>query len=174
MSKNAIKLLTLLNENLLEIGDLKNITPYNINKVREDKYKFEIEEGDIVDVIFTLIPTNVYHLIDTPSIIDKEKIESFYNLGYSIKGFSTQAKITDIKELLKIMSTIMSIVKEFIQKHPNSSIMIFEENKKEELGFTSGQKSLLYKSIISQNLLSGYLSGPVEFNKQEGLIIAPK
>lgn len=174
MSKNAINLLTLLNENLIEIGDLKNIVPFIINKVKNDKYQFKIEKGDIVDVLFTLVPTNVHHLIDTPSIIDKEKIENFYNLGYSIKGISTQAKKTDVRELLKIMSTIMEIVKEFIKRNPNSSIMIFEENKKEELGLILGQKSLLYKSIISQNLPSGYLSSPVEFNKQEGLIIAPK
>jgi hypothetical protein len=174
MSKNAIKLFTLLNENLLEIGDLKNIIPYPITKIRNNKYKFEIGEGDIVDVAFTLVPKNIECLIDTAPIINKEKITSYYNLGYSIKGFSTQAKKTNIKELLKITSTISEIVKEFILTHPNSSIMIFEENKKEELGFTSGQKNLLYKSVISQNLPTEYLSGPVEFNKIEGLIIAPK
>jgi hypothetical protein len=174
MSKNIIKLITLLKENLLKVGDLKNIVPYNIIKVRDDKYKFEIEEGDIVDVIFTLVPKNTEYLIDVASIINKEKITNYYNLGYSIKGFSTQAKTTDIKELLKIMATISEIVKEFILINSNSAIMMFEENKKEKLGITSGQKSLLYKSVISQNLPTGYLSGPVKYDRFKGLIIAPK
>lgn len=174
MSVNVIKLMSLLNENLLEIGDLQNIVPYKINQIRDDRYKFEIENGDIVDVMFTLLSKEEASFLKTAPIINKEKISNYYNLGYSIKGFSTQAKTTDIRELLKLVATLLEIVKKFIRINPTSSILIFEENKKEELGFIKGQKSLLYKSVISKNLPLGYLSGPVEYNKIEGLIIAPK
>jgi len=174
MSKNAIKLITLLNENLLEIGDLKNITPYTINKVREDKYKFEIEEGDIVDVMFTLIGESEVEYIDLAPIFKKSQLKKFYNLGYSIKGVSTQAKTSNIQELLKIMSTLMVIVKGFLENKEDTCILIFEENKDESLGFTKGQKGLLYKSLISQNLPKGYISGPAKFVNIEGLIISPK
>lgn len=174
MSKNVIKLTSLLNENLLEIGDLKNIIPYNVNKVRGDKYKFEIEEGGIIDVMFTLIVESQVEYIDLAPIFKKSQLKKFYNLGYSIKGISTQAKTTNIQELLRIMSTLMVVVKDFLENKEATCILMFEENKDESLGFIKGQKNLLYKSIISQNLPERYISGPAKFVNIEGLAISPK
>lgn len=174
MSVNVIKLMSLLNENLLEIGDLKNITPYNISKIKDDKYKFEIEKGDVVDVKFTLIGESGVGNIDLAPIFKKSQLKKFYNLGYSIKGISTQAKTTNIQELLRIMSTLMFVVKDFLGNREDTCILIFEENKDESLGFTKGQKGLLYKSLISQNLPKGHISGPAKFLDIEGLAISPK
>lgn len=174
MSKNVISLLNLLNESLLEIGDLKNIKPYTFNKIRNDKYEFTIENEDKIDVIFTRISKDLEEFIFLAPIFKKELIKDFYNLGYSIKGISTQAKKTDVKELLKVMSTLMGIVQDFLREKKLTSVLIFEENKKESLGFIKGQKSLIYKSIISQNLPNGYISGPVKYAGIEGLIISPK
>ena len=174
MSENAVKLISLLNENLLEIGDLKNIVEYPYTNNGKLKYRFDIEGGDKVDVTFTLLTPLEVLRVDTPPIIDKSKIEYYFSLGYSIGGISTQAKKSNIREILKIMKTITKIIEKFKTHFPKSAIMIFEENKQEELGLVKGQKSILYKSVISQNLPKGYISGPVKFNKIEGIIIAPK
>jgi len=174
MSINVIKLTSLLEEHLLEIGDLKNITPYNINNRGDTRYKFEIEDDNIVDVIFSKIGKSEVENIDLAPIFKKSQLKGFYNLGYSIKGISTQAKFSNTRELLKIMATLMEVVKDFLEGKELICILIFEENKDESLSFAKGQKSLLYKSIISQNLPKGYISGPAKFTNVDGLAISPK
>ena len=174
MSKNTIKLMSLLNENLLEIGDLANILPYSFSSTREGKYVIDIEDGDKVDVLFSKVGEDEREYVRVAPIFKKPEINDFFNLGYSIKGISTQAKESNVKELLKIMSTIMLITREFLKGRELTCILLFEENKKESLGYTSGQKSLLYKSVVSQNLPNGYISGPAEFMGIKGIAIGPK
>ena len=174
MSKNAIKLMSLLNENLLEIGDLANIQPYPFSSARKGEYVIDIEDGDKVDVVFSKVGEDERKYLRLAPIFKKSEVNDFYNLGYSIKGISTQAKESNVKELLKIMSALMLITKEFLKGKELTGILLFEENKKESLGFTSGQKSLLYKSVVSQNLPSGYISGPAEFMGVNGIVIGPK
>lgn len=174
MSTNVIKLIPLLVENLLEVGDLENIQPYPIKKVRNDKYQSYIENKDILDILFTEIPSKSENQIKFAPIFDRDKIAKFFNLGYSIGGLATQAKKSNIQELLRIMATLGQVFIDFTKNNPNSAILIFEENKEETLGFTKGQKSTLYRAVISQNLPTGYISGPVKFNDISGIIIAPK
>ena len=174
MSDNAIKLIPLLVENLLEIGDLKNIEPYLIKKIRSNKYKSIIGNEDTLDVVFTEVPDKLYSNIKFAPIFNRNKITKFYNLGYSIGGISTQAKRSNIQELLRIVATLGKVFIDFINSNSDCAIMIFEENKDETLGFTEGQKSPLYRAAISQNLPTGYISGPVEFSGVSGIIIAPK
>jgi hypothetical protein len=174
MSNNTIKLLTLLNENLLEIGDLKNIESYSISKDTKLKYHFISEDEDRVDVNFTLLTPLEVSRIDIPSIINIGKIDYYFNLGYSIKGISSQAKKSNISELLKIIKTILKIVEDFKKTYSNSAILIFEENKDETLGITKGQKSPLYQSVVNQNLPTNHTSKNVIYNGVEGLIITPK
>lgn len=174
MSKNTIKLMSLLNENLLEIGDLANISPYPFSVARKGKYVIDIEDGDKVDVLFSKVEKNERMYVRVAPIFKKSEIKDFYNLGYSIKGVSTQAKESNVKELLKIMSTLMLITKEFLKGRELTCILLFEENKKESLGYTSGQKSLLYKSVVSQNLPNRYISGPAEYGGIKGIVIGPK
>ncbi len=174
MSKNIIKLMSLLNESLLEIGDLKNIQSYPFSSARKGRYVIDIEDGDKVDVIFSKVGEDERQYLRVAPIFKKSEINDFYNLGYSIKGISTQAKESNVKELLKIMSTLMLITKDFLKGKELTGILLFEENKKESLGYTSGQKSLLYKSVVSQNLPSDYISGPAEFMGIKGIVIGPK
>lgn len=174
MSKNIIKLMSLLNESLLEIGDLKNIQSYPFSSARKGRYVIDIEDGDKVDVIFSKVGEDERQYLRVAPIFKKSEINDFYNLGYSIKGISTQAKESNVKELLKIMSTLMLITKDFLKGKELTGILLFEENKKESLGYTSGQKSLLYKSVVSQNLPSDYISGPAKFMGIKGIVIGPK
>lgn len=174
MSVNVIKLMSLLNENLLEVGDLKNIIDYSYTSNGKLNYSFDTDEGDKVDVRFTLLTPLEISRISTPPIIDRSKIEQYFNLGYSIGGISTQARKSNIREILKIIKTITKIIEEFRIYFPNSAMMIFEENKNKELGIFSGQKSLLYKATISYNILSDLISRPVKYGEIEGIIISPK
>jgi len=174
MSENSIQLVSLLNENLLEIGDLKNIIDYSYTSSDKLKYNFNTDEGGKVDVRFTLLTPLEILRVNTPPIIDRSKIEQYFNLGYSIGGISTQARKSNIGEILKIIKTITKIIEEFRVYFPNSAIMIFEENKNQELGIFSGQKSLLYKATISYNIPSDLISRPIKYGEIEGTIISPK
>jgi hypothetical protein len=174
MSTSAIKLLSLLAENLVEYGDLKNIQPYNFSKKSNVHYQFTSENGSNVDVKFTTLTSLEIQFTKIPPIIDKNKISSYFNVAYEVDGTAVQAKTSNISELLRIMKTTVSIVDNFLNDNKNAAILIFEDNKKPELGFSKGQKSLLYNAVISQNLPSGYTSREVSFVDAQGLIIAPK
>jgi hypothetical protein len=88
MSKNAIKLMSLLNENLLEIGDLANIQPYPFSSARKGEYVIDIEDGDKVDVVFSKVGEDERKYVRLAPIFKKSEVNDFYNLGYSIKGIS--------------------------------------------------------------------------------------
>ena len=66
MSVNAIRLMSLLNENLLEVGDLKNIIDYSYTSNGKLKYSFDTDEGDKVDVQFKLLTPLEISRISTP------------------------------------------------------------------------------------------------------------
>lgn len=174
MSTSAIKLLSLLSENLMEYGDLKNIEPYSFNQKDALTYTFNSEEGSNVDAIFTKItPLEVYST-KIPEIIDKKKISSYFKIGYKVEGVGSQAKKSDLMELLRIMKTITIVADDFIGKNNGAALLVFEENKNPKIGFIKERKSLLYHAIISQNLPSGYTSREVSFMDSQGLIISPK
>lgn len=174
MSTSAVKLLSLLAENLVEYGDLKNIQPYGYTKKSNIHYYFTSENDSSVDVKFTELNSLEIQYTKIPSIIDKKKISSYFNVAYEVDGTAVQAKISNISELLKIMKTTVSIVDEFLIGNKNAALLVFEDNKKPELGFNKDQKSLLYNAVINQNLPSGYTSRIVSFVDAQGLILAPK
>lgn len=174
MSTNTIKLLSLLSENLMEYGDLKNIEPYSFVQKDSSNYTFDSEEGSNVDVIFTKITELEVKHTKIPKIIDKKKISSYFNLGYKVQGVESQAKKSDFKELLRIMKTITIVVDDFLGKNNGAALLVFEQNKNPKLRNYKGQKSLLYNAVITQNLPSGYTSREVSFMDAQGLIIAPE
>lgn len=174
MSTSAIKLLSILSENLMEYGDLKNIKPYSFKQKDTLTYTFDSEKGSTVDVIFTKLNALEVQHTKIPKIIDKKKISSYFNIGYKVEGVGSQAKKSNFKELLRIMKTTTDIVDDFLSKNNGAALLVFEENKNPELGYSTGQKSLLYNAIVSQNLPSGYTSREVSFMGAQGLIIAPK
>jgi len=158
----------------MEYGDLKNIEPYSFSQKDATNYTFDSEEGSKVDVIFTKITALEVKYTKIPKIIDKEKISSYFNLGYKVEGVGSQAKKSDLKELLRIMKTITTVVDDFLGKNNGAALLVFEENKNPQFGYVKGQKSLLYNAVINQNLPSGYTSREVSFMDAQGLIIAPK
>ena len=173
MSTRAFKLLTLLSENLLEVGDLANIQPYDkVETLSNGQYQFFSENGSTVDVMFVKMPSEYGQLIKSPQIINKKKITEYFNLGYSVDNQDTQAKKSNIRELLKIMKTISKITEEWLAKHKNCAILILETSKTNKI--TPGQKTLLYQAVISKNLPSNYTSVNIKFAGTQSLLIAPK
>ena len=174
MSSRAIKLLTILSENLLEIGDLRNIQPYEYAKRGNDFYEFESEDESYVTVEFYRLSPKEVKDTKFAQIVNKSKIDSYYNLGYKVDGVGAQAKQSDVKELLKILKTVLIISNEFLSNNKKSAILIFEDNKNQSLGITKGQKTVLYRATIEQNIPPGMVSVPAYYKDTEGLIIGPK
>lgn len=174
MSTKAIKLMSLLSENLLEYGDLKNIKPYEFDSKGELAYEFNSEDDSTVLVTFTKLNDLEIKHTKIPSIIDKKKISSYFNIGYKVDGSVTQGKKSSLSELLRIVKTITEIIDVFLSKNKNAALLVFEDNKDPGLGFSKGQKSMLYQAVINQNLPSGYTSREAYVMDIEGLVIAPK
>lgn len=80
--------------------------------------------------------------------------EECYNLVFHINGTDKQDKKTNIKTLLVIMSTVMDILKVFIQKFNPDCILI----KSTEKEISSKTKYNLYKAYIDHNInkIEGY------------------
>lgn len=174
MSKKGIKLLTLLSENLLEYGDLKNIEPYSFEKKDNLTYEFESENDSTVEVVFTKLSELESSFTKFPPIVDRKKISSYYNIGYTVDDSVTQGKKSNISELLRILKTVTDIVDNFLKNNKNSALLVFEDNKDPQLGLTQGQKSLIYNAIINHNLPKGYTSREAFVGDIEGMVIAPK
>jgi hypothetical protein len=175
MSTKAYKLLTLLRENLLEVGDLDNISSYDkVETISKGKYQFYSEDGSTVKVHFEKLTPAFAKLIKSPPIIDRSSIKEYYNLGYSVDNQDTQAKKSTIKELLRIMKTISVIVNEWLEINKNCAILILETSKKDSNKVGFGQKSLLYQAVISKNLPAGYLRREIKFAATDGILIGPE
>lgn len=172
MSTNISSLVKLYEEYISEIGDLKNIKPYEYLR-GQTRYIFNTEGGDNVTVIFSKWGDEV-DVLRYPPAVDLSNMENFYNLGYSVEGITSQYKKSNIKELLRIMATISSITNDFLSKNKNTALLIFEENKDKSLEFSKGQKSLLYKAVISNNLPLEFKLNDVKLGQIKGMVIYPK
>ena len=160
---NIIKLSKLLTEILNEFGDLKGIDPVKWQRV-SDRYLFQVDNNkvecmfqpwthqELIDVIIPSVDNEVFQ--DT--VIKKRSIIlNSYNLSYTVNGQTDQAKKTDVHTFLVIISTIVSIVKDFIETNNPFILTIFSASK---FGGISNdrQKDLIYREISRQHLPSNY------------------
>jgi hypothetical protein len=151
-------LIPLVEEILLkEIGEA-NIPPLkwtkvsSTSKVSPTKYKFLVDIGD-----FTEMATVEFELLDD----DVEKqyyippkyhhLKTIYNVGYDISGNQYQFVKSDIKTLLKILSTIVDIIKDFINTNEIDGLFI-QGTPKELDSKDISKKSNLYKAFIQKQL----------------------
>ena len=82
MKKENIKLIKLFEEIVNEVGDLNNIPvfEYSLNS-NGGTFDFEFEDNKAeCKVSFTQMPTEVYHLIDLPPIVPRNK--EIISVGY--------------------------------------------------------------------------------------------
>lgn len=170
---STINLLELLRPMLKEIGDLKNIEPYDYGKVTGPHVEFKTEKGDKVEVSIKQIQINNNNTnkrsykvqTDIPNtIINKNKEQVFYNLGFSVNDSDTQARISDIKYLLKIIKTVIDILSEMIIEtekrnwDPDTIQYIYTVIPVNKAGSfkTDKQKEAFYYILLSKHMLPGY------------------
>lgn len=171
MSTNVIKISQLLKELVNEVGDLTNIKPVPYDLAKGSFIVDYLDKQYRGKVNFTRLDKKGLSLIKLPPIVDESKIETGYNIGYSIEGISSQAIKGDIKILLSILKAVSEIVAHHIIKQPDAIYFIFAESKT-EVGFNDPQKLKLYQHILGYNLPKGFRMGKAEIEGvAEGIFV---
>jgi hypothetical protein len=159
MSSYSTLLIPIINEILVkEIGDA-SLPPLKWTKVSPYRYKFLIDIGDFTEVAtvtFEQITDNVDKQFYFPP--KYRNLNNVFNIGYDISGSETQYTKTDLKTLLKIMSTIVSIIKDFIQDKLFLDGLFIQSSEKNLGSGDNSQKNNLYKAYLKQqlNTIPGY------------------
>ena len=134
-----------------EIGEA-NIVPLKWTKTGPSSYKFLVDIGDYTEVVSVLfehfhneevkgyyIPPKYHHL------------KNLYNVGYDISGNQYQFAKSDMKTLLKILSTVVSIVEDFVNSREVDGLFI-QGNATSPGGNSITKKSNIYKAFIQKQL----------------------
>lgn len=157
MASLSTHLVPIINELLVkEIGEA-NIPPLDWKQIGEDNYKFLIDIGDYTEVV------NVN--FDRMDKLDREfyfppkyrDLKYVYNVGYDINNIEVQFTKSNLKTLLTIISTIVDIVKDFMNQNDIDGLYI-KGTPKSYGSSNISQKSNLYQAYIKSQLktLSGY------------------
>ena len=142
-----------------EIGE-SNIPPLDFKTTSPLHYFFYIEidgENVVVDVNFDKfeIGSDEWKYCFSPTL---RNFNTYYNVGYDVGGDNNQYIKTSIKYLLRILSTVTFIVKDFISKN-NPDCLYIEGSDKDGVGGEK-QKSNTYGAYILKQLktIEGYSS----------------
>jgi hypothetical protein len=150
MSSYKTLLIPIIHELLIkEIGEA-NITPLKWTRVSPVRYKFLVDIGDFTEVVtvdFEQIEGDIKYIFP-PKYRNLDKI---YNVGYEVSGTETQFAKTNLKTLLTILSTVVDIIKNFIENNDIDGLYVKGSEKEIGSGNTS-QKTNLYKAFISKQL----------------------
>lgn len=122
-------------QKLLEIGQL--VQPYDIN--------FSFRE--VGNTILTYFRDDHQNRIGVMFHRFKEGSESF-EVEFTVNGYSGEAFKTDTKHFFKIISTVVQIINEFIERYQPSQLFIEGDDK---LG-KKGQKNKIWLQYIKVNL----------------------
>ena len=149
MSSKSTLMVPILKEILMkEIGEA-NLSPLDWKQVSPEQYKFLVYINDFTEVVN----------VDFEEVSDETSIEYylpplyrdipyFYNIAYEVSGSEIQFAESDMKTLLKILSTIVDIVKDFIKKN-QPEVMFLQAIEKND---TSKQKANLYQAFLKQGI----------------------
>lgn len=157
MASLSTNLLPIINELLVkEIGEA-NISPLEWKQIGEDDYRFLVNiEGDTETVYvhferFDKLGRDFYF---PPKYRDLRWV---YNVEYTINDVEIQFVKSNLKTLLTIISTIVGIVKDFIEENDIDGLYI-KGTPKSSNSQNISQKSNLYQAYIKSQLktLPGY------------------
>ena len=152
MASHSTLLVPLIKEMLMkEIGEA-NIQPLKWTQVALTRYKFLVDIGDFTQTV----------TVDFDKFIDDETkqfylpqkyrdLEDVYNVGYAVSGTESQFAKSDLKTLLTILSTVVDIVKDFLNKNEVDGLYVRGTAKNIDSKDIS-QKSNLYKAFIKKQL----------------------
>ena len=153
-----------------EIGEA-NIAPLDWKQITPKKYKFLVDINDFTEVVtvdFEKGDEDHKNYYLPPKY---RNVDNFYNIAYEVSGDENQYAKTDIKTILKILSTVTAIIGDFISKN-KPDILRVEASEKNVGKGDNLQKLNLYKAYIRKSLESNqeYLS----MLGKEGIIIIKK
>jgi hypothetical protein len=131
MKKENIKLIKLFEEIVNEVGDLNNIPvfEYSLNS-NGGTFDFEFKDDKAeCRVSFTQMPTEVYHLIDLPPIVPRNK--EIISVGFDIEGTDDQYLKSNYRLLLRIIKTVAEIITDSLYRYPKDAIFVVIEIKQD-------------------------------------------
>lgn len=167
-----IKILKLLHEMINEVGDLKNIQPFNYN-ITNDGGEFDAIVNNKklkVEVKFQKTPHDVKHLFKFPPSASPDHKE-IYNVGFSVEGNDEQFSKENYNILIRILKTVVDIIIKSLSKYPKDSIFTFFATSKIGKGYQDPQKLQLYKLIMQSNLPDGWRMGTAKLLKNELIFV---
>lgn len=131
-----------------EIGE-SSITPFSFNKINDNKYSFEIEDDIIINVDFQKMD-KIHIQYYFPHIIRDNFVNSnnVFNVGFRANDVITQLKKSNVFILLKSLSTVLLIIKKFINYNSPDALHFFPTEKENDLN----QKENLYKAFLEKNI----------------------
>lgn len=152
MASHSTLLVPLIKEMLVkEIGEA-NIDPLKWTQVALTRYKFLVDINDFTEVV----------VVDFDKLIESEtkqfylpqkyrNLEDVYNVGYAVSGTELQVAKSDLKTLLTVLSTVVDIVKHFLDNNDVDGLYIRGTVK--DIGSKDiSQKSSLYQAFIKKQL----------------------
>jgi len=141
---------TITESYIAEVGDLKNIVPYNYVKLGTFNYNFESNVGD-VDVEIEKIPQSEEIKFVTRSQIFNQKYDGqqLYNISFTVDGIDTQAVKSNLSELNRIIKTVTIIIDKFIQSEKPFGLFVSGANRNKELLTPDKVKNTLWLSIAT-------------------------
>jgi hypothetical protein len=136
-----------------EIGEA-NLSPLNWKQVSPVQYKFLVDINDFTEVVTVDFEefeegNDELKAIYLPPRYRNAK--TFYNIAYEISGVETQFAKSDMKTLLTILSTVVDIIKNFINKNQPDALYI---SATEKIGGEQNikQKSNLYQAFLKRGI----------------------
>lgn len=135
-----------------EIGEA-NVEPFQYSKLSDVKYSFDFDYKDerfYVDVDFEKLDDiyKSYYFVKVPNFKNK----TFYNVAFSVNGDQYKASSTDLKTLLKIMTTLSVIIKDFISNTDPDGLYVEATDKGDDLIRGKYQKSAIYQAYLDKQL----------------------
>lgn len=159
---------SLLERQLIEILDFKNIREFTFEQVDQFNYKFDAGNF-LVKVEFTKTTLNFEYFETVPALKRLENTETF-NAGYSVNDVDSQYERSNLETLLPILKTISAVVNDFIQKNKPISVLVFPTDR---FGNIAGDstKAKIYQLMIRKFIPSGYGFNKIKLDGDEGSII---
>jgi len=159
MASKSTLLKPLIKEILLkEIGEA-NISPLKFFQTGDFEYKFLVDIGDYtetVNVDFDMLGPEHKQFYLPPKY---RNLGVVFNIGYNVSGVETQYAKSDLKTLLKILSTVVAIVQDFVSNNEPDGLFL-QGTPKDLDSKDITQKSNLYSAFIKNSLdkIKGYKS----------------
>ena len=161
-----LKLTQILKRLLVEVGDLVSTKPYSYIRVSKTEYKFEDKDQDNVQVSFNLFTDELNQTL--PQVLQSKL---GYNLGFDIKGITTQAKQIPFSDYNRILKTVVEITTRFMEEVQPDFIFTKGTSKGMEDIESATIKDYYYLSVMKHNTPPGYGYSTQDLGPYKGAIL---